>query len=175
MRSSNPCFHGPGWPVSYCAAFLYFSFFFKYIFQTVWASVWSHVLKALIYFRCFESAELKGSHAHKSIAVVYILFRWCFLKNQDTLRPVFSHCIRVTKVLYVWNTSSSFPGPASKAHSNLVNRALYLPLIPHTAKQLWRPRLNNEGNKGIWGPLFTPFHKALLQSLLPAFSDPWQK
>lgn len=90
-----------------------------------------------MYFRCFENAELKGSHAHKSIAVVYILFRWCFLKNQGTLCPVFSHYIRVRKA-QKYCMSETFPA----ASLDLLPKLIEILLTEHSTS-LWYLTLQN--------------------------------
>lgn len=90
-----------------------------------------------MYFRCFENAELKGSHAYKSIAVVYILFRWCFLKNQGTLCPVFSHYIRVRKA-QKYCMSETFPA----ASLDLLPKLIEILLTEHSTS-LWYLTLQN--------------------------------
>lgn len=90
-----------------------------------------------MYFRCFENTELKGSHAYKSIAVVYILFRWCFLKNQGTLCPVFSHYIRVRKA-QKYCMSETFPA----ASLDLLPKLIEILLTEHSTS-LWYLTLQN--------------------------------
>lgn len=38
-----------------------------------------------------------GSHTQSVAVLVYVLFRWSFLKNQGTLCPVFSPSVQVRK------------------------------------------------------------------------------